>query len=296
MNTVAGYAMSSWERGYGDFEMKPDLDTLRPIPWHPGTVLLMADLAWADGKDVVASPRQILRRQLARLEERGLVANAGTELEFMVFRDTYEEAWHKGYRDLEPANLYNNDYSMLGGARVEPLLRRIRNEMAAAGMTVENSKGECNLGQHEINFHYGDALGGGRRPRDLQERRQGDRGAGGLRDHLHGEVRRARGQLVPHPLLAREREGRQRVRRGPADVRALRRGPAGRDARADALLRARTSTRTSASPRARSRPPPSPGATTTARARCASSATARACGSRTGCRARTSTRTLRSRG
>ena len=158
MNTVSGYAMSSWERGYGDFEMKPDLDTLRPIPWHEGSVLLMADLAWADGKDVVASPRQILRRQLARLEERGLVANAGTELEFMVFKDTYEEAWTKGYRDLEPANLYNNDYSMLGGARVEPLLRRIRNSMAEAGMQVENSKGECNLGQHEINFHYGPAL------------------------------------------------------------------------------------------------------------------------------------------
>ena len=158
MNTVSGYAMSSWERGYGDFEMKPDMDTLRPIPWHPGTVLVMADLAWADGKDVVASPRQILRRQLARLAERDLVANAGTELEFIVFRNTYEDAWHRGYRDLEPANLYNNDYSMLGGARVEPLLRRIRNEMAAAGMTVENSKGECNLGQHEINFHYGEAL------------------------------------------------------------------------------------------------------------------------------------------
>ena len=159
MNTVSGYEMSSWERGYGDFEMKPDLDTLRLIPWHPGTVLVMADLGWADGTEVVASPRQILRRQLARLAERGLVANAGTELEFIVFRDSYEDAWGSGYRDLEPANLYNNDYSLLGGARVEPLLRRIRNEMAGAGMTVENSKGECNLGQHEINFHYGEALG-----------------------------------------------------------------------------------------------------------------------------------------
>jgi glutamine synthetase len=107
---------------------------------------------------VVASPRQILRRQLARLAERGLTAMAGTELEFMIFRDTYEEAWRKGYRDLVPANLYNIDYSLLGGARVEPLIRRIRNEMGAAGMTVENSKGECNLGQHEINFHYGEAL------------------------------------------------------------------------------------------------------------------------------------------
>ena len=158
MDTVAGYEMSSWERGYGDFVMKPDFDTLRPIPWHEGTVLLMADILWEDGSDVVASPRQILRRQLARLAERGWSAAAGTELEFIVFRDTYEEAWDKGYRDLDPANLYNVDYSMLGTARVEPLIRRIRNSMMAAEMQVENSKGECNFGQHEINFHYGDAL------------------------------------------------------------------------------------------------------------------------------------------
>jgi glutamine synthetase len=158
METVSGYAMSSWERGYGDFEMVPDLDTLRPIPWHPGTVLLMADLRWAEGEDVVASPRQILRRQLARLAERGWTANAGTELEFMVFNDTYEDAWRKGYRELEPANLYNVDYSLLGTARVEPLIRRIRNSMMGAGMKVEDSKGECNFGQHEINFRYAQAL------------------------------------------------------------------------------------------------------------------------------------------
>ena len=158
METVGGYAMASWERGYGDFEMVPDLDTLCPVPWHEGTVMLLADLQWADGTEVVASPRQILRRQLARLADRGLIANAGTELEFIVFNDTYEEAWKKAYRDLEPANLYNIDYSLLGSARVEPLIRRIRNEMAAAGLTVENSKGECNLGQHEINFRYGEAL------------------------------------------------------------------------------------------------------------------------------------------
>jgi glutamine synthetase len=158
MNTVAGYEMSSWERGYGDFVMKPDFDTLRPIPWQDGTVLLMADLAWEDGSDVVASPRQILRRQLDRLAERGWKAMAGTELEFIVFRDTYEGAWHAAYRDLEPANLYNVDYSMLGTARVEPLIRRIRNSMMGAEMRVEDSKGECNFGQHEINFHYADAL------------------------------------------------------------------------------------------------------------------------------------------
>ena len=158
METVGGYAMSSWEQGYGDFVMKPDLDTLRPVPWHEGTVMLMADLQWEDGADVVASPRQILRRQLSRLAERGLSAMAGTELEFIVFNDSYEEAWKKGFRELEPANLYNIDYSLLGSARVEPLIRRIRNQMGESGMVVENSKGECNLGQHEINFRYGDAL------------------------------------------------------------------------------------------------------------------------------------------
>ena len=158
METVDGYEMSSWARGYGDFQMKPDLSTLRPVPWQPGTVVVLADLQWEDGSEVVASPRQILRRQLARLAERGLIANAGTELEFIVFKTSYEDAWRSGYRELDPANLYNVDYSLLGTARVEPLIRRIRNEMVGAGLTVENSKGECNLGQHEINFRYGEAL------------------------------------------------------------------------------------------------------------------------------------------
>ena len=158
MNTVEGYTMSSWERGYGDFVMKPDLDTLRLVPWQEATALCMADLCWEDGSEVVASPRQILRRQLARLAERGWTANVATELEFIVFRDTYEQAWHKGYRGLEPGNLYNVDYSLLGTSRVEPLIRHIRNAMAAAGMVVENSKGECNFGQHEINFRYADAV------------------------------------------------------------------------------------------------------------------------------------------
>ena len=158
MNTVDGYAMSSWERGYGDMLLAPDLSTLRVVPWQEGTVMCLADVRWLDGSDVLASPRQILRRQLMRLAERGWSEIAGTELEFMVFLDTYEEAWHKGYRELRPANLYNVDYSLLGTARVEPLIRRIRNDMGAAGMVVEDSKGECNFGQHEINFRYADAL------------------------------------------------------------------------------------------------------------------------------------------
>ncbi len=158
MTPVDGYEMASWERGYGDFEMRPDIATLRPVPWHQGTAMCLADLAWADGADVAASPRQVLRAQIARLAERGWTSKASTELEFIVFRDSYEQAWRKRYRDLDPANLYNVDYSMLGTARVEPLIRRIRNAMAGAGLDVENSKGECNLGQHEINFRYGDAL------------------------------------------------------------------------------------------------------------------------------------------
>ncbi|MCX4720643.1 glutamine synthetase family protein [Streptomyces virginiae] len=158
MNTVDGYEMSSWDRGYGDFAMHPDLATLRRIPWNPGSAFLLADLAWSDGSPVVAAPRQILRRQLERLAEAGYTAMVGTELEFMVFQDTYEQAWNSGYRDLTPANQYNIDYSVLGTGRIEPLLRRIRNEMQAAGLIVESAKGECNLGQHEIAFRYDEAL------------------------------------------------------------------------------------------------------------------------------------------
>ncbi|MFJ8886157.1 glutamine synthetase family protein [Streptomyces sp. NPDC102402] len=158
MNTVDGFAMSSWSNGYGDFAMRPDLATLRRIPWHEGTALVMADLAWEDGTPVAAAPRRILRRQLERLAAHGLTAHVGTELEFIVFKDTYEQAWDLGYRGLTPANQYNIDYSVLGTGRIEPLLRRIRNEMAAAGLTVESAKGECNPGQHEIVFRYDEAL------------------------------------------------------------------------------------------------------------------------------------------
>ncbi|MEV8543943.1 glutamine synthetase family protein [Streptomyces sp. NPDC051572] len=158
MNTVDGYTMSSWERGYGDFAMHPDLTTLRRVPWNAGTALLIADLAWNDGSPVVAAPRQILRRQLERLAEHGFTAQVGTELEFIVFKDTYEQAWDANYRGLTPANQYNIDYSVLGTGRIEPLLRRIRNDMTVAGLTVESAKGECNPGQHEIVFRYDDAL------------------------------------------------------------------------------------------------------------------------------------------
>jgi glutamine synthetase len=158
MNTVAGYEMSSWERGYSDFALIPDLNTLRLISWQPGAALILADVAWLDHTDVVASPRQILRKQIAELEKAGMVPMCGTELEFVVFKDSYEEAWNKGYKDLTPVNQYNVDYSILGGSRIEPLLRDIRMGMSTAGMTVESVKGECNFGQHEIAFKYSDAL------------------------------------------------------------------------------------------------------------------------------------------
>jgi len=158
MNTVDGYEMSSWERGYSDFALIPDLNTLRLIPWQPGAALILADVAWLDHTDVVASPRQVLRKQVAELEKHGMVAMCGTELEFVVYKDSYEEAWNKGYKNLVPVNQYNVDYSILGGSRIEPLLRDIRMGMTAAGMVVESVKGECNLGQHEIAFKYSDAL------------------------------------------------------------------------------------------------------------------------------------------
>ncbi|WP_067815171.1 glutamine synthetase family protein [Nocardia inohanensis] len=160
MATVDGYAMSSWDTGYGDFVLRPDVSTLRLVPWWPGTAMVLCDVeqVGSGGKPVVASPRQVLRAQLDRLAEHGLYAYVGTELEFLVFDDSYEAAFRDGYRDLKPANQYNVDYSMLGTARIEPLLRRIRNEMAGAGMYVESAKGECNPGQHEIAFRYDEAL------------------------------------------------------------------------------------------------------------------------------------------
>jgi glutamine synthetase len=158
MNTVDGYAMSSWEAGYGDMVMTPDFSTLRLLPWQPATALVMADLGWHDGSPVVPAPRSILRAQLDRLAERDMGAVAATELEFMVFDDTYREAWKAGYRDLTPASDYNIDYAMVASTRMEPLLRDIRVGMEGAGLYCEGVKGECNFGQQEIGFRYDEAL------------------------------------------------------------------------------------------------------------------------------------------
>ena len=158
MNTVSGYAMSSWDSGYGDMVMRPDLRTLRVIPWLPGTAQVMADLHWHDGAPVPAAPRSILRAQLDRLAGRGLSAFVGTELEFMVFDDSFRAAWAAGYRNLAKSSDYNVDYAIHASTRMEPLLRDIRLGMDGAGMYCEGVKGECNPGQQEIAFRYADAL------------------------------------------------------------------------------------------------------------------------------------------
>lgn len=163
MNTVDGYAISSWEKGYGDMEFVLDERTIRLLPHLPATAMVQCDLVWPpDGsgqhRPVVQSPRAILQRQLDRCAEHGWEALAGTELEFIAFDTSYEEAHDRHYRDLTPVNQYNVDYSILGTSRAEELLRAIRNTMYAAGLEVEGAKGECNFGQHEIGFLYADAL------------------------------------------------------------------------------------------------------------------------------------------
>src|ERR687890_923848 len=158
MNTVAGYAITSWDQGYGDMEFALDLDTLRLLTHLPATAMVQCDLVWLDHRPVEQSPRRILQRQVEKAAGLGYVALAGTELEFVVFEDPFEQAADLGYRGLTPANQYNVDYSVLGTSRIEPLLRDIRNTMYAAGTNVEGAKGECNFGQHEIGFLYDDVV------------------------------------------------------------------------------------------------------------------------------------------
>ncbi len=158
MNTVGGYAFSSWDSGYGDLVLTPDLATLRLIPWLPGTALVVADVSGHDTAPTSVAPRTILHAQVARLAERGLTALAGTELEFQVFDDDYRAAYAKGYDGLSAASDHNIDYSIGASSRMEPLVRAIRLGMDGAGMYCEGSKGECNFGQQEIGFRYDDVI------------------------------------------------------------------------------------------------------------------------------------------
>ena len=158
MDPQAGYAMASWEQGYGDFVLTPDLGTLRRIPWLEGTALVLCDVGWGDGSPVVASPRQVLRTQVERARALGYEPMMGSELEFYLLKESYEEAHAKHYRDLTPSVPYILDYHILATTFDEPLIRHIRNSMAGAGIKIESSKGEAWPGQQEINLRYSDAL------------------------------------------------------------------------------------------------------------------------------------------
>ena len=158
MNTVSGYEMSSWEHGYGDFVITPDATTLRRAPWLPASAMVQCDLSWLDGTPVRQSPRQMLRAQVDEAQRLGFTALGGTELEFIVFGDSFQDAFDANYQGLTGSTRYNVDYSILGTSEDEPLMRDIRNAMYGAGLTVESSKGECNFGQHEIAFRYDEVL------------------------------------------------------------------------------------------------------------------------------------------
>jgi glutamine synthetase len=158
MDPVPGYAIANWEEGYGDFVLRPDTETLRRIPWLEATALLLCDVAWHDGRPVEPSPRQVLKRQVERARALGFEPMFGSELEFYLFRDTYQEAHAKGYEGLTPSVPYILDYHILASTYDEPLIRQLRNGMQAAGIPVEYSKGEAWPGQHEINFRFADAV------------------------------------------------------------------------------------------------------------------------------------------
>jgi glutamine synthetase len=158
MDPVPGYEIASWERGYGDFRIVPDFATLRRIPWLEQTALVLGDVGWHDGSPVRPSPRQVLKAQVERAESLGYTPMFGTELEFYLLKETYEQAHAQHYRDLTPSVPYILDYHVLATTYDEGFIRAIRNGMQGAGMRVENSKGEAWPGQHEINFRFADAL------------------------------------------------------------------------------------------------------------------------------------------
>lgn len=150
MNAVEGYSIASWSTGYGNMVMQPDFDTMRRLPWHPGSVLVFCDLFDQRGAAVTVSPRQMLQAQLDAVTARGWHALAGTELEFQLFATTYEEAWRTGYRTLQPVSDYSADYSMLDTRGSGALLADLNRDLGAAAIDIETIVSEAGLGQHEI--------------------------------------------------------------------------------------------------------------------------------------------------
>ncbi len=159
MGTPDGYASTSWESGYGDYIMKPDLATLRVLPWLEGTALVLCDiLDHHTHKPVPHSPRSVLKHQIERLEAHGLTAMMATELEFFLFKQSLEEIQAGQFMNLEPISGYNEDYHILQTTKEEPIMRTLRNALYGAGIPIENSKGEAETGQEELNIKYSDAL------------------------------------------------------------------------------------------------------------------------------------------
>ncbi len=158
MDPLDGFKVANWDAGFGDFEIRPDLSTLRVLPWQAGAALVICDYAKHDGSYVAEAPRSVLRGQLKRVAERGWTSFAASELEFYLFNQTFESAFAGGYADLKPSSDYRIDYHLLQPGRDEPMMRTIRNQLTEAGVPIENSKGEWSRGQHEINFRYAEPL------------------------------------------------------------------------------------------------------------------------------------------
>ncbi len=158
MQTDGGYPRIPWYDGFGDLRLRPDLTSLRRAPWRPSSAVVLADASWPDGTPVDVAPRTVLRRQLDALAAAGLTALAGTELEFLVFRESYQRAARRSWSGLSPASRYNIDYALFGTEELDDLTRRIRRAMADAGIAVESARGEVHPGQYEIVFRYAEAL------------------------------------------------------------------------------------------------------------------------------------------
>ena len=159
MGTPDGYASSSWQSGYGDYIMKPDLGTLRLLPWLEGTAMVLCDILDHHTHEPVAhSPRAVLKVQIDKLQALGYTTMMATELEFFLFKDSLEELRHGQYMNLEPISGYNEDYHIFQTTKEEPVMRRLRNALYDAGIPIENSKGEAESGQEELNIHYSDAM------------------------------------------------------------------------------------------------------------------------------------------
>ena len=158
MEVIEGYEYANWERGYGDFHVVPDLDTLCRAAWTDRTALVLCDVLDADETAVPVSPRAMLRAQIARLTATGNAAFAASELEFYLYQDSYRSAHEAGHADLQPAGWYSEDYHLLQGARIESYVGAARRALRQSGIPVENSKGETGVGQHELNIRYADVL------------------------------------------------------------------------------------------------------------------------------------------